>query len=34
MIAHVPSLSRRAIAICVGAAFAVPAGTVLAQGKP
>ena len=34
MIAHVPSLSRRAIAVCIGAAFAVPAGTVLAQGKP
>jgi len=34
MLSHAPSLSRRALAVCIGAAFAVSAGTALAQGKP
>jgi branched-chain amino acid transport system substrate-binding protein len=34
MIAHAPSLSRRAIAVCIGATLAVSAGTALAQAKP
>ena len=33
MIVHAPSLARRAIAVCIGAAFAVSAGTVLGQAK-
>jgi branched-chain amino acid transport system substrate-binding protein len=31
---HAPSLARRAIPVCIGAAFAASAGTALAQGKP
>jgi len=34
MIAHAPSLARRAVAVCIGAAFAVSAGTALGQAKP
>jgi hypothetical protein len=34
MLAHAPSLARRAITVCIGAAFAVSAGTALAQAKP
>ena len=34
MLAHAPSLSRRAITVCIGAAFALSAGTALAQAKP
>ena len=33
MITHVPSLTRRALAVCIGAAFAVSAGTALGQAK-
>ena len=33
MTAHAPLLSRRAIAVCIGAAFAFSAGTALGQAK-
>jgi len=33
MIAHAPSFARRAVAVCIGAAFVVSAGTALAQAK-